>query len=356
MSKFATLFTYITLGRLRTIVQALMLFVTVYGAALVGVYTADKISNALPALSCAYDQADGGYCVLIPSQHVLHHRVGEAILKAKAVTFDIVLPFLMMVVSFFAFYFFLGKAFCGWVCPLGTLQDWISRIGRRFQRPLHRADGKNLSRLRAVKWVFLSVLVLGLPLATGLGVTPHSLGNPWCDVCPSRIATTLLTGSTGELALPMGDATRMALHAFGNAAFGFIAIAALSIRLPFCRVCPLLAWNALFQRFSPMRLVKREKHDKCDKCGICREACPMDIREIHTESGRKAFHEDCTLCGRCAEFCPEDGLIALKFGPWQWFASSREYYKNRVRSELPHGEVKVIRIVRKADKAAGDVA
>ena len=35
-----------------------------------------------------------------------------------------------------------------------------------------------------------------------------------------------------------------ALGALGNALFGFIIIAALASRQPFCRICPLLSWNA----------------------------------------------------------------------------------------------------------------
>ncbi|MDD4881730.1 MAG: hypothetical protein PHX10_09160 [Gallionellaceae bacterium] len=45
-----------SLGRLRLAVQLIMLFVTVYGASLVGYYAADKITGSLPALSCAYDR------------------------------------------------------------------------------------------------------------------------------------------------------------------------------------------------------------------------------------------------------------------------------------------------------------
>lgn len=77
-----------TLSRLRLGVQLLMLVVTVYGSVFVGTYMADKLSNALPALSCAYDQMNGGYCVLIPTQHILHHRIGEAMVRAQRMRRD----------------------------------------------------------------------------------------------------------------------------------------------------------------------------------------------------------------------------------------------------------------------------
>ncbi|MGE5027234.1 MAG: 4Fe-4S ferredoxin, partial [Betaproteobacteria bacterium] len=58
-----------TLGRFRLFIQIAMLLLTVYGANVVGFYMAEKISANLPALSCAYDQQNGSYCVLIPTQH-----------------------------------------------------------------------------------------------------------------------------------------------------------------------------------------------------------------------------------------------------------------------------------------------
>ena len=347
-----------TLGRVRFFVQLAMLLLTVYGSVIVGHYAADKITGALPALSCAYDQQNAAYCVLVPTQHQIHHRIGEGILRAQQITFAIVVPLLMTLLTFFAFFFVIGKAFCGWVCPLGTLQEWIGKVGRRFNigpRRFEKGDLGEVKRVRPVKWVLLLALVFVLPLLTGLGVTPHSLGNPYCDICPSRVATTLLTGNTEQLALRMGDGWSFALGAIANMLIGFTLVGALAIRQPFCRICPMLSFNALFQRLSPMRLAKPTL-DKCGSCHVCTDSCPMDIPEISKQSGRKAYHEDCTLCGRCAEYCPQDGVIKLKWGPFALFSSSREYYKNRVKGELPDGTVKPIKFVRNAGRqAAGNV-
>ena len=347
-----------TLSRLRLGVQLLMLVVTVYGSVFVGTYMADKLSNALPALSCAYDQMNGGYCVLVPTQHILHHRIGEAMVRAQQLTLTMILPLLMSFAVFFAFFFVLGKAFCGWVCPLGTLQELVGRIGRRFGIGLRRFEAGDLGRVqrvRPVKWLILLGLVFLLPLLTGLGVTPHALGNPYCDVCPSRIVTTLLSGNSEQFAVPVDDSVRFTLGATANFLFGFIVLGALAVRQPFCRICPLLAFNSIAQRLSPLRLVKA-KHENCGKCRICSDACPMDIPEISQEEGRKAYSEDCTLCGRCAEYCPQDGIIRLKWGPLSLFSSRREYYKAKVAGELPDGTVKPLKFVRKPAAPAGSDA
>ncbi len=340
-----------TLGRFRLFIQIAMLLLTVYGSNVVGFYMAEKVSNALPALSCAFDQQNGAYCILIPTQHQLHHRVGEAIVKAQQFTFQMLLPLAFTLLTFFTFFVVLNKMFCGWICPLGTIQELINKLGRRLNLPLRRFESDSVSKVRPVKWLMLIVLVLALPLLAGLGVTPHATGDAYCQVCPSRLATTLLTANTDQIAIRTGGTLDFAFGAIANTLFGFMLVAAFAVRQPFCRICPMLSFNATFQRLSPMRLVKKQ-HDKCDKCGICAKACPMDIHEIAREHGANAFHEDCTLCGRCVEFCPDDGVIQMKWGPLTLFGSSREYYKQRMKGEMPDGTVKVAAVPRKPESGA----
>lgn len=336
-----------TLSRFRTLIQIVTLFLTVWGSVVVGHYMANKISTALPALSCAYDKQNGGFCILVPLQHQMHHRIGESLVKAQKIAQEVLLPTLISMGTFLAFFFVLGKAFCGWVCPLGTVQEWINKLGRRLGRPQHQLEEKTTHRVRPIKWLLLLGLVFLIPILAGGGVVNHSLGNPYCDICPSRIVTTLLTADTEELALKTQDGFSMALSGIADILTGFVLVAALAMRQPFCRICPMLAMNAMFRHASLTRLVK-VKSDKCEKCGICTKACPMDIAEIHHESGRKAFNEDCTLCGRCAEFCPDDGVIRIKFGPWTVFSSGREYYKKRLKMETPEGNPKPIKFARKS--------
>lgn len=334
----------LTLTRVRIGVQVITLFLTVWGASVLGHYAADKISTALPALSCAYDQQHGAYCVLIPLEHQMHHRIGDTLAKAQQITLQVIMPMLITLATFVAFFLVAGKAFCAWVCPLGTLQEWLNRLGRRIGLLQNNVDAKIVDRLRPVKWILLLGLVFIVPLLSGMNVLPHNLGNPYCDMCPSRVAMTLLNGQLEEWAVPEVFGVKFVLGGLANTLFGFLLVGGLALRQPFCRICPLLAMNAVFRHVSMTRLVKVQ-HDKCEKCGICTKACPMDIPEIHHESGRKAFNEDCTLCGRCAEFCPDDGVIKLKFGPWAVFSSTREYYKRRLKTETPEGDPKPVKPV-----------
>lgn len=328
------------LSRLRLAVQILAFAVTVWGAGIVGHYAAEKLSSTLPALSCAYDQQNGAYCALIPLQHQLHHRVGEAIAKMGTVTAQIILPFVFTLLTFLAFFIVMNKAFCSWICPLGSVQEWINRLGRRFDLPLRRLTGRPLDGVRLVKWAMLGLLVLLLPLLAGMGVVAHEFGDAFCQICPSRVLTTLASGDTAQWAIPLASGPlAFALNGLRDAGFGFVAVAALAVRQPFCRICPMLALHAAFRRLAPLRLTKRPS-THCGTCGLCVKACPMDIRELQTTVGAAVFHEDCTLCGRCVEFCPHDGVMALAVGPWRIFSSNKAYFRDTTRRETADGRRK----------------
>ena len=265
-----------TLSRLRLGVQIVMLFFTVYGGAVVGHYLADKVTGSLPALSCAYDQQNAGYCVLIPMQHQLHHRVGESIVRAQQFSIDYIIPFGFTMLTFLAFFLVLNKAFCGWICPLGTVQELAYKIGRRLKLGIRRFTQDSVGRVRPVKWGVLILMVLVLPLAAGLGYTSYVTGDAYCQVCPSRIVTTLMTANPEQIALNTSDNTSIFFSAARSAIFGFVVILAFGMRQPFCRVCPMLALHAVFRRIAPLRLAKKTSDDKCGKCKACYQACPMD--------------------------------------------------------------------------------
>lgn len=244
-----------------------------------GHYLADKLSNSLPALSCAFDQQNGDYCVLIPTQHQLHHRAGEAIVKLQSFSFKWLLPLFFTYLSFMMMFVVLNKAFCGWICPLGTAQEMIYLIGRKLKRPFKTLLQTQTGKVRPIKWLVLIGLVFILPLMAGLGVTSHATGDAFCQVCPSRILTTLATANPEQVTVTTSGWTDIGFGIMRNFMFGFILIAALVYRQPFCRICPMLALHAVVRRFSLLRLTKKP-HESCEKCGICHKACPMDIHEI----------------------------------------------------------------------------
>ncbi|MEW7983566.1 MAG: 4Fe-4S dicluster domain-containing protein [Candidatus Sedimenticola endophacoides] len=179
----------------------------------------------------------------------------------------------------------------------------------------------------------MGLLVFGFPLLTGLGWLNHDMGDPFCRICPSRILSTLAVGDTSQLFVDTANGTTLFWSLVADFLFGLMIALALTIRLPFCRICPMLALHAVFRKLGLLRLVKNPS-PRCGKCGLCAKACPMDIREIHTEMDKhNVTFEDCTLCGRCVEFCPDRDVLQLKYTVFPVFSADSQYFKARKKAQ-----------------------
>ncbi len=334
------------LSVLRKLVQIATFVFFVYGGLVTGYYLEDKISGALPALSCAYDHQGADLCTLIPFQHQMDHRLGDAIAKGGNLMMGI-LPTLITLGTFLLLFVFLNKAFCGWVCPLGTFQEFLQMLGQKLGLQRRESLDEGLvKRIRPVKWFILLLLVFGFPLLAGIGMVNHDLGDPYCKICPSRLLTSLATGDGSQLHVDTANTTTLVLSLTADFLFGLMIALALTVRQPFCRICPMLALHAVFRKLGLLRLVKNAT-PRCDRCGLCAKACPMDIREIHTEmEQRNVTFEDCTLCGRCVEFCPDKDVLQLKYTVFPVFRSSPDYFKTRKKAQTAWEKANLLARVR----------
>ena len=182
----------------------------------------------------------------------------------------------------------------------------------------------------------------------------HDLGDPFCSICPSRILTTLATGDSSQLYVDTANTTTIVLSILADFLFGLMVALALTVRQPFCRICPMLALHATFRKLGLLRLVKQAT-PRCERCGICAKACPMDIREIHTEMEKRDItFEDCTLCGRCVEFCPDKDVLQLKYAFVPVFSSSPVYFKQRKKAQTDWEKRNLIQWFKERKKAHGE--
>jgi len=325
---------YKNVSVLRKVVQLCAFMLLVYGSTLGTYYLADKISGSLPALSCAYDLNGSDICALIPFQHQMDHRLGPTIVAGDSF-FKGIMPTLITLGTFLLFFIFLSRAFCGWICPLGTFQELMHILGQKLGLQSTESVSPGIvENARPVKWAILGLLVFAFPLLTGLGYLNHDFGDAFCRICPSRILTTLANGNADQLVVNSANTTTIVFSLIADFLFGLMLAFALTIRQPFCRICPMLALNSIFRKIGLLRLVKNST-PRCERCGICAKTCPMDIKEIHTEmNNRDVTFEDCTLCGRCVEFCPDKDVLKLTYASLPLFSSDPKYFKVRKRAQM----------------------
>jgi len=177
------------------------------------------------------------------------------------------------------------KSFCSWVCPLGTVQEWVGRGGRKLKKRHWRLPRKLDGLVVPVRYLVLAAI----PILT-YTVWQYDLGFRKFD--PFYI---LFTWGGHE-----------------TASFSFlivIAVLAAALFLPFawCRyLCPLGAMMDPLSRAGGLRL--RRNKETCTDCGACDEACP---HAIPVSTCDEVTARNCTNCMECVEECPVPGTLEL---------------------------------------------
>ena len=229
--------------------------------------------------------------------------------------------------------FFLGRFFCGWICPLGTLNHFFSSIKSEKKR------GKRLiASNRYQKWQTLKYYILiALLVAAILGEQIVGIMDP-ISLTVRSLALSILPASNYAVNALLGlldrsdvDALRFAgdgihsllegtLLSFRQPHFRqgfflgllFISILALNLRITrfWCRaLCPLGALLGILSRWSILGLEKRA--GLCEECNLCLLHCQGGDDPIPGARWRKA---ECHLCLNCVADCPESG-IRFRFFP-----------------------------------------
>jgi polyferredoxin len=186
-----------------------------------------------------------------------------------------------------------GRAFCGWLCGLGTIQDFVAKWTRKLLGERHHIRGKRSKailplRLPAVvdrPLRYAKYLVLAVILIASL----YAAFPPLREFCPVRSVFSLKMTSLLWLTLAVFLAGSILVERFWCKYF-----------------CPLGATLAIFNKISPVRLVTDTNH--CNNCGRCDIECSMDIADVPNN----LTNAECIRCLECLETCTREGSLELK--------------------------------------------
>ena len=310
------------LVRFRFWFQIVAFVLMVYGG-----YVGLDLGNKLPTFACVYNsEGTGGKCYVGMLQHDLKHPIDMFMGYAGY-------AFLISLGMFMVWFWVLNKGWCGFVCPLGTMQDWLTSLREKSKIRYSEYSWANRSKIKSIKYILLLLLLL-LPVmiansVLGIPKLPNGLSMPFCDICPGRMLIPAFTGNFNQFYIDFSSKTDTVMTVIGMIMVGLFLIGSFVKKRFFCYFCPMAALQYIFSKSALLKLYK--DGSKCTRCGDCYRACDMDILEIADDvTSKNLVTEDCTLCLKCVAACPEEGCLEANFAGQTIFESTKEGFLVRM--------------------------
>ncbi len=166
--------------------------------------------------------------------------------------------------------FFMGRFFCGYICPIGAMQDFFKHLGSK----LKIKEIKFSSKFELLKYIVLIIIMVLSIFGMGNIVSPFS---PWLSYLNIFIGFKLQTGT---------------LILF------LIIFVSLFGRRIFCRYfCPLGAFQSLLYAIGPLKI----KKINCD-CTYCLYNCPVS-EGLRIKEKEENISPECINCLKCINIC-----------------------------------------------------
>ena len=229
-----------------------------------------------------------------------------------------------------------SKLFCGYICPIGTISEWLGKLGDKLKVRVTLSEIAD-NALRSLKYMLLfvtfyftltsselfckkfdpyyavasgfsvDVVILYALIAIGILIIGSFFFRFfWCRyLCPFGALTNIFKFSwwfIGILVL-------------------FTALSLIGIKISF--IYPLLIITCtgyileiiLMHKVQPSFVHVTRNADTCTNCNLCSKSCPQGIEVAKME---KVEHIDCNLCGDCLYACPEKDTIQINRKNMNW--------------------------------------
>ena len=325
MSSIRKFFNNADISRFRFYFQLFAFALLIYGG-----YLAINIGDQLPTFACVFSDKRGGSCYLLGFQHQMSLSYARLFSGAG-------IGVLTGLITFIGFFVVFNKAWCGYACPLGAVQDWLTLLRRKLGIQYSTYSAPAFKGLSTIKYILLVLLIL-IPMGIGnsffgLPTLNHDFGVPFCMICPGRTLLPVFSGDISQLAVDFSSKTKMVFSGLGMGITGVFLAGAFFKKRFFCLFCPMSALHYIFSRASLLRLVKNG--EKCTRCGNCYRVCDVGIRDIADDLDHKNIvKDDCMMCLKCVSACPEDGCLKASFLGIPVYESTAEgFFTRRLKED-----------------------
>jgi polyferredoxin len=199
---------------------------------------------------------------------------------------------MFLLVAFLGISLLLKKAFCGWICPVGTISEWLWKRGRRFAKNIAVPKWLDIP-LRGLKYLLFAFFAFAIVRMPADDIAAF-MASPYGVIADVKLLNFFRhIGTTGLVVVAV------------------IALLSLVIQNFWCRyLCPYGALLGIVALVSPARI--RRDADLCIDCAKCRKACPARLPVDVKPQIRSA---ECTLCMLCVASCPAAGALQVKVTP-----------------------------------------
>jgi polyferredoxin len=259
---------------LRRGVQVLFLVFIVSSAVIHNLATTDGATPSIDAL-CPFGGLETLWQYIITGQYV-----------PKTHPSNIVLGLGLLIGTLLA-----GSAFCGWICPFGTLQDFLAWVRKKLHLPTIKVPAMVDRILRFGRYLALAVILYNTIATVKLwfgGWDPYRtiFGLEWLFEF------------------------NWAVNWIAYTSAGVVLLASLFVERAWCRyACPLGGTLSLLGNLSLLRI--RRDEAKCKGCAICDKACPVAL-PVATP---KIISANCIGCLNCVESCPLPQTLEVRLQP-----------------------------------------
>lgn len=223
-----------------------------------------------------------------------------------------------------------SKLFCGYLCPLGTVQDIIKRLRVKFRiKSVKIANGSVADKiLRIIKYALLFLIFymtveeselfcknLDPYYAVATGFQGEiTLWMSIVSICVLVIGSLVVDMFWCRYLCPLGAISNsLKFWVWIGVLFGvYFAANVIGAGIPwavllgaFCIIGYMLEVFNARPKYQILHVLKNES--ACNNCGLCQKMCPYHI-DLRTFHNGKINHVDCTLCGECVAACANKAL------------------------------------------------